>query len=61
MTVRNVVIYHPANGQGIYGWKAHNLKLENVHVHAYGNKWGANPCPRRRPFGGFECTNIKMV
>lgn len=30
VTVRNVIIYHAANGMGIFGWKPNNLTLENV-------------------------------
>jgi len=30
VTFRNVIIYHPANGMGLYGWDADNLLLENV-------------------------------
>ena len=30
VTVRNVLIYHAANGMGIYGFGAHRLTLENV-------------------------------
>ena len=55
-----MIIYHAANAQGIFAWKAHNLKLENVQVIAYGNPWGANPCPTRHPFGGSDCSNIKI-
>ena len=43
--IRNVVIYHAANGMGIFGWKSTNVRLENVKVIAYGNEWGAQPCP----------------
>ena len=46
VTLRNVVIYHAANSQGIYATGAEGLTLENVEVFAYGNKWGAQPCPR---------------
>jgi len=41
VTLRNVIIYHPSNGKGIYGWEADNLTIENVEVIAYGNEWGA--------------------
>ena len=41
VTIRNVLIYHAANGMGIYAWSANNLVLENVQVIAYGNEWGA--------------------
>ena len=41
VTIRNVIVYHPANGMGILSWKSNNLKLENVQVIAYGNEWGA--------------------
>ena len=58
--VRNVIIYHAVNGMGIYGWKPNNLTLENVQVIAYGNEWGAQPCPTRKPFSGYDCTNIKI-
>ena len=50
VTVRNVLIYHAANGMGIYGFRPKNLRLENVKVLAYGNDWGAAPCPTRKPF-----------
>ena len=60
VTIRNVIIYHPANGMGIFGWYCHNLTIENVEIHTYGNPWGAQPCPRRRPFSGFECTNMRI-
>ena len=30
ITLRNMIIYHPANGMGIYGWTTENLLLENV-------------------------------
>ena len=36
------------------------MKLENVKVQAYGNAWGANPCPSRPPFNGHNCTNIML-
>lgn len=61
VTIRNVLIYHAANGMGIYAWSADNLVLENVQVIAYGNEWGAQPCPTRAPFLGYDCTNIKIV
>ena len=61
VTVRNVLIYHAANGQGIYGYNAHRLSLENVQVIAYGNAWGAQPCPSRSPFLGYDCSNIKIA
>ena len=61
VTLRNVVIYHAANAMGIYGYNSHNLTLENVKVISYGNPWGANPCPSRRPFLGQDCTNIKIL
>ena len=41
VTIRNVLIYHAANGMGIYGYESNNLRLENVKVLAYGNDWGA--------------------
>lgn len=41
VTLRNVVVYHAANGQGIYATTAPGLTLENVEVYAYGNAWGA--------------------
>ena len=37
VTVRNVIVYHPANGMGIYSNKSKNLRIENVQVIAYGN------------------------
>lgn len=58
VTIRNVVIHHAANGRGIYFYKAHGLKIENVEVIAYGVESGAQPCPTRRPFGGLNCNNI---
>ena len=61
VTLRNVIIYHAANAIGIYGYNSHNLTLENVKVISYGNPWGANPCPSRRPFLGQDCTNIKIL
>ena len=61
VTVRNVLIYHAASAMGIYAWEADGLKLENVQVIAYGNEWGAQPCPTRAPFNGYDCTNIKVV
>jgi hypothetical protein len=60
VTIRNVVVYHPANRIGIYAYGANNLTLENVEVIAYGNEWGASPCPSRAPFGGADCSNIKV-
>ena len=41
VVLRNVIIYHPTNGKGIYAWEAENLLIENVEVIAYGNEWGA--------------------
>ena len=41
VTIRNVVIYHAANGRGIYAWNCKNLTIENVQVIAYGNEAGA--------------------
>ena len=61
VTIRNVLIYHAANGMGIYAFKANNLVIENVQVVAYGNEWGAQPCPTRKPFMGYDCSNIKIV
>ena len=58
--VRNVIIYHASNAIGIYGWKPNNLELENVQVIAYGNEWGAQACPSRSPFSGYDCSNIKI-
>ena len=60
ITLRNVVIYHPANRLGLYSWKAKNLVLDNVEVIAYGNEWGAAPCPSRSPFNGANCSNIAI-
>ena len=60
VTIRNVIIYHAANGMGIYGFQANNLKIENVKIYAYGNEEGAQPCPTRKPFGGYDCSNIKL-
>ena len=58
VTIRNCIVYHPANGRGIYGQRSHNLRIENVEVIAYGNDWGAQPCPNRWPNGGYDCSNI---
>jgi exosome complex RNA-binding protein Rrp42 (RNase PH superfamily) len=41
VVIRNVVIYHAANGRGINAWKSKNLTIENVQVIAYGNEKGA--------------------
>ena len=60
VTIRNVIIYHAANAMGIFAWKANNLTIENVQIFAYGNEWGANPCPTRSPFNGIDCSNIKI-
>ena len=60
VTIRNVLIYHAANGMGIYAFRPKNLRIENVQVIAYGNDWGAAPCPTRKPFSGYDCTNIKI-
>jgi len=59
VTVKNVVIYHPANGQGLYGWKPNNIHIENVEIIAYGNAWGAQPCPTDT-LGGYRCMNIEI-
>lgn len=61
MTVRNVIIYHPANSRGILAWNAPNLTLENVEVIAYGNEWGAAPCYAEAPFRGQYCSNIIVL
>ena len=58
VTIRNVIIYHPASSIGIRGWAPQNLELYNVEVVAYGNEWGAQPCPTRSPFFGRICNNI---
>ena len=60
VTLRNVIIYHPANGMGIMGWTAANLLLENVEVIAYGNEWGASPCPTRSPLFGYRCVAMEL-
>lgn len=60
ITLRNVIVYHPANGMGIMGWKPKNLVMENVQVIAYGNEWGAMPCPDRSPLNGYRCMNIEI-
>ena len=60
VTVRNVIIYHPVNSFGIRGWEPKNLELYNVEIVAYGNPWGAQPCPTRRPFFGAGCNNIQL-
>ena len=60
ITIRNVIIYHAANAIGIYGWQPNGLRLENVQVIAYGNEWGAQACPTRTPFRGYDCSNIKI-
>ena len=41
VTVKNVLIYHAANGRGIFAKHSDNLRIENVEVIAYGNEWGA--------------------
>ena len=61
VTVRNVLIYHAANGMGLTATRAHRLTLENVEVIAYGNANGTQPCPSRHPFGGYNCTNINIL
>ena len=65
VVIRNLVIHHAANRRGIYFFEADNLTIENVEVIAYGvhattdqNNWGANPCPVRKPFEGYNCNNI---
>jgi len=58
VVLRNLVIYHPANARGMYAIGAHNLIMENVEVIAYGNDWGAQPCPARWPMGGYDCSNL---
>jgi hypothetical protein len=65
VTVKNVVVHHAANGRGVYFINAKGLTIENLDVVAYGvhattdeNNWGANPCPLRSPFGGYNCANI---
>merc|ERR1711981_752149 len=58
VTIRNVIIHHPTNGQGINAMNAHHLILENVEVIGYGNERGANPCPRVPGLGGYNCANI---
>ena len=60
VTIKNVRIYHAANGIGIYARKTKNLRIENVQVEAYGNAWGAGPCPTRLPFGGYDCAGIRV-
>ena len=60
VTFRNVIIYHPANGMGLYGWKPNNLTLENVEIIAYGNEWGAAPCPTRSPLKGYRCVGMEL-
>jgi hypothetical protein len=45
---------------GIHGWNNKNLRIENVQVFAYGNAWGAQPCPTRFPFNGYNCSNIRI-
>merc|ERR1712156_26728 len=58
--VRNVVIHHPANGIGIFAKRADNIIIENVEVIAYGNEWGAQPCPSAWPTAGVNCNNISI-
>ena len=41
VTIENVLIYHAANGRGIFAKRSDNLRIENVQVIAYGNEWGA--------------------
>jgi exosome complex RNA-binding protein Rrp42 (RNase PH superfamily) len=41
VVIRNVIIYHAANGRGINAWRCKNLTIENVQIIAYGNKLGA--------------------
>ena len=60
ITLRNVIIYHPANGMGLFSWKAANLTLENVQIIAYGNEWGAQPCPTKAPMNGYRCSNMEI-
>ena len=55
-----MIIYHATNAIGIYGWMPNGLRLENVQVIAYGNEWGAQACPTRKPFSGYDCSNIKI-
>ena len=61
VTIKDVLIYHAASAMGIYAWEADGLVLQNVQVIAYGNEWGAQPCPTRAPFNGYDCSNIKVV
>jgi hypothetical protein len=61
VVIRNVVVYHAANGMGISALNNKNLRIENVEVFAYGNDWGAQPCPTRAPFKGSNCNNIKIA
>ena len=60
ITIKNVIVYHPTNARGIFGWKPNGIKIENVEVIAYGNEWGAGPCPSRSPFNGWNCNNIQI-
>jgi pectate lyase len=55
-----VVIHHPANGIGIFAKRADNIIIENVEVIAYGNEWGAQPCPTAWPTAGVNCNNISI-
>ena len=59
VTVSNVVIHHPASTRGLFGWKPHGLKIENLEVIAYGvHESGPSPCPTRAPFKGYNCNNV---
>ena len=61
VVVRNVIVYHAANGMGIYVYQVNTLTIENVQVIAYGNAKGAQACPTRSPFSGYDCSNIKII
>ena len=59
VTISNVVIHHAASTRGLFGWKPHGLKIENLEVVAYGvHESGPNPCPSRMPFMGYNCANV---
>lgn len=60
ITLKNVIVHHSASGIGIYTWKAHGLKMDNVEVKSYGNSNGPNPCAMVRPIFGYDCANIKI-
>lgn len=56
--VRDVSVYHPSSGMGIYVKGADNVTIESTSVTAYGTASGSNPCPKVSPLSGYECDNI---